>query len=250
MSYIIAVAGKGGVGKSTLSALLVQEISKRTGEIVLAMDADPNANLGDKLGVKVERTVGQLREDLLRRAEELSAGSSKQATVMYQLRLAMVEGSSFDLITMGRPEGRGCYCYINNLMRTFLDEAMDDYSYVIIDNEAGMEHLSRRTCQRMDTLIVVSDATLVGLTTARRILELAREMELRFEHSLLIINRVKDKVPDGLQSAIEGAGFERWVAIPHDDEVDALAVSGRPLTELSTDGPIYRAISELARTLR
>ena len=138
------------------------------------MDADPNANLGDKLGVKVERTVGQLREDLLRRAEELSAGSSKQATVMYQLRLAMVEGSSFDLITMGRPEGRGCYCYINNLMRTFLDEAMDDYSYVIIDNEAGMEHLSRRTCQRMDTLIVVSDATLVGLTTARRILEPAK----------------------------------------------------------------------------
>ena len=139
MSYVIAVAGKGGVGKSTLSALLVRSLSELTGEIVLAVDADPNANLGDKLGVKVERTIGQLREDLLKQADDLPAGMSKQDAVMYHLRLAMVEGEKFDLVTMGRQEGRGCYCYINNLLRTFLDGIMDDYRYVVIDNEAGME---------------------------------------------------------------------------------------------------------------
>lgn len=250
MPYIIAVAGKGGVGKSTLAALLVRALHDRTAEVVLAVDADPNANLGEKLGAKVERTVGQLREDLLRRAEEVSAGASKHDAVLYQLRLAMVEGDRFDLVTMGRPEGRGCYCYINNLLRAFLDEVMDDYRYVVIDNEAGMEHLSRRTCQRMDLLVVVSDATAVGVTTARRILELAKEMELEIAHSLLVISRVRGEVPGALLPVIEGAGFERWTTLPHDDAVEELAVAGRPLYELPPDRPAARAVAELVRSLR
>lgn len=229
MAYVIAVAGKGGVGKSTLAALLVRALAERTGEVVLAVDADPNYNLGDKLGVKVERTIGQLREDLLKKAEELSAGGSKQDAVMYHLRLAMVEGERFDLVTMGRQEGRGCYCYINNLLRTFLDGIMDDYRYVVIDNEAGMEHLSRRTCQRMDLLIVVSDATTVGLTTARRILELAKEMEVRFEHSLLVVSRVKGEVPPELAEKISSLGFDRWASMPYDEEVERSAAAGGPL---------------------
>lgn len=250
MPYVIAVAGKGGVGKSTLSALLVRTLSERTGEIVLAVDADPNANLGDKLGVKVEKTIGQLREDLLKRAEELSGGGSKQDAVMYQLRLAMLEGEKFDLVTMGRQEGRGCYCYINNLLRTFLDEVMDSYRYVVIDNEAGMEHLSRRTCQRMDMLMVVSDPTTVGLTTARRILELAKEMELEFSHSMLVISRVRGEVPANLLADIENAGFERWTLLPHDDEIDRLAQEERPLTELSRESAAATAVREIALQLR
>ena len=174
MSYVIALSpARGGVGKSTLSALLVRSLSELTGEIVLAVDADPNANLGDKLGVKVERTIGQLREDLLKQADDLPAGMSKQDAVMYHLRLAMVEGEKFDLVTMGRQEGRGCYCYINNLLRTFLDGIMDDYRYVVIDNEAGMEHLSRRTCQKMVMLVIVPTPPSWASPTARRILELA-----------------------------------------------------------------------------
>ncbi|KQM11220.1 hypothetical protein AOA80_10135 [Methanomassiliicoccales archaeon RumEn M1] len=250
MPYVIAVAGKGGVGKSTLSALLVRTLSERTGEVILAVDADPNANLGDKLGVKVERTIGQLREDLLNRADEIPAGVSKQDAVMYQLRLAMAEGETFDLVTMGRQEGRGCYCYINNLLRTFLDSVMGDYRYVVIDNEAGMEHLSRRTCQRMDMLMVVSDPTAVGLTTARRILELAREMEVEFSHSMLVISRVRGEVPDGLRHDIEDAGFESWTVLPHDDEVDRLAEEGRPLTELSRDSPAAAAVRQLVTRMR
>jgi len=250
MAYVIAVAGKGGVGKSTLSALLVRFLAESSGEIVLAVDADPNANLGEKLGVRPERTIGQLREDLLNRAEELSAGGSKQEAVMYQLRLAMEEGEKYDLVTMGRQEGRGCYCYINNLLRTFLDEIMDNYRHVVIDNEAGMEHLSRRTCQRMDLLIVVSDATAVGLTTARRILELAREMELQFAHSLLLVSRVRGDLSVPLIESAEQAGFDRWAIIPHDEAVEGLAVNGRPLTELPRDSPAAGAVRKLIPLMR
>lgn len=249
MSYVIAVAGKGGVGKSTLSALLVRSLSELTGEIVLAVDADPNANLGDKLGVKVERTIGQLREDLLKQADDLPAGMSKQDAVMYHLRLAMVEGEKFDLVTMGRQEGRGCYCYINNLLRTFLDGIMDDYRYIVIDNEAGMEHLSRRTCQKMDMLVIVTDPTVVGLTTARRILELAMEMEVAFSHSMLVVSRVRGELSSTLVDAIEDAGFEKWTTIPHDDEIDRLAEEGLPLTELSKDSAVAVAVRELVNMM-
>jgi len=141
MSGRIAIAGKGGVGKSTIAALLVRALHERTGKIIMAVDADPNSNLGEKLGIKVERTIGDIREDIMKRADDIPVGQSKQEYVRYQMRLALVEGEGFDLLSMGRPEGRGCYCYINNILRTFLDLAMDDYEYVVIDNEAGMEHL-------------------------------------------------------------------------------------------------------------
>ena len=195
-------------------------------------------------------TIGQLREDLLNNADDMPAGVSKQDAVMYQLRLAMAEGEKFDLVTMGRQEGRGCYCYINNLLRTFLDSVMDDYRYVVIDNEAGMEHLSRRTCQRMDMLMVVSDPTAVGLTTARRILELAKEMGVEFSHSVLVISRVRGEVPDVLRDNIESAGFESWTVLPHDDEVDRLAQEGRPLTELSSNSAVAAVVRNIVKQIR
>ncbi len=237
----MAVAGKGGVGKSTISALMVRELARRSGKIVLAVDADPNSNLGDKLGVKVERTIGDLREDLLKRSDEIAAGGSKHEAVIYQLRLAMVEGKDFDLVTMGRSEGRGCYCYINNLLRTFLDEVMDDYPYVVIDNEAGMEHLSRRTCQRMDVLLVVSDATKVGLDTAGRILALAKEMELEVGSFVLAINRTRPIGSDQLGTIIPD-GFHQVVLLPVDEEVERFAVQGRPLTQLETGSDLAQAV--------
>lgn len=249
VAYIVAVAGKGGVGKSTLSALLVRELASRSGKVVLAVDADPNSNLGEKLGVTVERTIGDLREDLLRRSEEITAGGSKQEAMMYQLRLAMVEGREFDLVTMGRSEGRGCYCYINTLLRTYLDSIMEDYPYVVIDNEAGMEHLSRRTCQRMDVLLVVSDATKVGLATAGRILDLAREMELAVGMTMLVINRVRGELPQALRNAVP-EGFDRVVLIPHDQSVEDLAASGEPLSSLPKDSTAASAVHRLARELK
>ncbi|MDW5562021.1 MAG: AAA family ATPase [Methanomassiliicoccus sp.] len=249
MTFIVAVAGKGGVGKSTISALLVKELARRSGKVVLAVDADPNSNLGEKLGAEVERTIGDLREDLLRRSEELTAGGSKQEAMMYQLRLAMVEGREFDLVTMGRSEGRGCYCYINTLLRTYLDEIMGDYPYVVIDNEAGMEHLSRRTCQRMDVLLVVSDPTKVGLTTAGRILELAREMELSIGTAVLVINRVRGDLPSTLKDAIP-SGFARVMLVPHDREVEDLSSTGGPMSSLPAKSVAVSAVYDLAEDLR
>jgi len=249
MAFIVAVAGKGGVGKSTVSALLVRELASRSGGTVLAVDADPNSNLGEKLGVEVERTVGDIREDMLRRPEELTAGGSKQDAMLYQLRLAMVEGREFDLVTMGRSEGRGCYCYINDLLRTYLDAIMDDYQYAVIDNEAGMEHLSRRTCRRMDVLLVVSDPTKVGLATAGRILRLAKEMDISIGKAVLVMNNVRGEAPPALKEAMPH-GFERVVIVPHDRAVEDLSSEGDPLSLLPASSQAVSAIRRLALELR
>jgi CO dehydrogenase maturation factor len=250
LTYIVAVAGKGGVGKSTLSALLIKAIAERTRTVVMAVDADPNSNLGDKLGMNVEHTIGELREDLLRKADELSAGLSKHELVRYQMEMAKVEGSNFDLLTMGRPEGRGCYCYINNILRTFIDEAMDSYDYVVIDNEAGMEHLSRRTTKRMDVLLVVSDATRLGIETGKRILALARGMEIDVGRSMLVVNRVQGKVGEAVQHDIDNAGFGSVFYLPFDRKVEELAVAGSPVVQLDALSPFYRAVIELGSTLK
>lgn len=247
MTFIIAVAGKGGVGKSTISALLVQELAARSGKVVLAVDADPNSNLGEKLGVEVERTIGGLREQLVRRSEEITG--SKHEEAIYQLRLAMVEGEDFDLVTMGRSEGRGCYCYVNNMLRTFLDDIMSEYQYVVIDNEAGMEHLSRRTCQSMDVLVVVSDATKVGLETASRILSLAKEMELDIGKSVLVVNRVNGELPERLKGMMP-LGFSNVLLLPFNVEVDELTTFGSDLTTLPRDNGMRKAVRELIAHLR
>ena len=250
MTFIVAVAGKGGVGKSTLSALMIKVIAERTRTVVMAIDADPNSNLGDKLGMNVEHTIGELREDLLRKAEELSASVSKHELVRYQMEMAKVEGSNFDLLTMGRPEGRGCYCYINNILRTFIDEAMDSYEYVVIDNEAGMEHLSRRTTKRMDVLLVVSDATKLGVETAKRILALAKGMEIDIGRSILVVNRVQGAVERIVQQEINNAGFGSVVHLPYDRKVEELSITGSPVVQLDAASPFYRAVRELVSTLK
>jgi CO dehydrogenase maturation factor len=250
VTFIVAVAGKGGVGKSTLSALLIKVIAERTRTVVMAIDADPNSNLGDKLGMKVEHTIGELREDLLRKADELSAGLSKHELVRYQMEMAKVEGSNFDLLTMGRPEGRGCYCYINNILRTFIDEAMDAYDYVVIDNEAGMEHLSRRTTKRMDVLLIVSDATKLGVETGKRIMALAKGMEIEVGRSVLVVNRVQGTVADAVRLEIDAAGFGSVVYLPFDRKVEEMAVTGSPVVQLDTYSQFYRAVNELASTLK
>lgn len=249
MAYIVAVAGKGGVGKSTISALLVRALAERAKQAVLAIDADPNINLGEKLGVRPGRTIGELREELLRQADAVSAGGSKHDTVRYQMALAKVEGEGFDLLTMGRPEGPGCYCYINNILRTFIDEAVDHYPYVVIDNEAGMEHLSRRTTKRMDTLLLVSDPTSLGVRTATRILALADEMQIKVGRKVLVINRADTLLPQ-VADMVKGAGFDEVVLLPDDHRVAALIADGRPLTGLDADDQLYRKVLGLAYSLR
>jgi CO dehydrogenase maturation factor len=178
LSIIIGVAGKGGVGKSTVSSLLIRNITNKKDSVILAVDADSNSTLCQMLGVDIEQTVGDLREELVKDVDNIPQGMSKFEYVQYQLRLAMAEGDKFDLITMGRPEGPGCYCYINNILRTYMDALVDKYNYIIIDNEAGMEHLSRRTTREMDKFFVVTDFTPIGFETAERIRDLSQDMDI------------------------------------------------------------------------
>ncbi len=249
MSGRVAIAGKGGVGKSTIAALLIRALHERTDKVVMAVDADPNSNLGEKLGVKVERTIGDMREDLLKKADEVPAGQSKHDYVRYQMQLATVEGSSFDLLTMGRPEGPGCYCFINNILRTFLDEAMDKYDHIVIDNEAGMEHLSRRTTKRMDAFLVISDNTKTGVETAVRILKLAQEMGIEIGSTTLVLNKVSGDVYPIVKDIVQASSFEQVVVLPFDRDVEKASVEGRSMMELSDANSLYQKIKVLASEL-
>ncbi|MDD1769703.1 MAG: AAA family ATPase [Methanomassiliicoccales archaeon] len=245
MSFRIAVAGKGGVGKTTISALLVRALNERTGKVIMAVDADPNSNLGEKLGVRPELTVGDLREEMLRNADNLPVGQSKQEYVEYQMRLATVEGEGFDLLSMGRPEGPGCYCYINNILRTFLDEAMDDYDFVVIDNEAGMEHLSRRTTKSMDILMAVSDPTKTGMETVARLVSLAKEMGIDIGCLALVMNGVKGQPVPAVEQMAEGMLPCRTFAVPFSEDLMNLNAEGRSLLELGENDHAYKAVKTM-----
>lgn len=239
MSLLIAVAGKGGVGKSTISALLVRSLSEKG--MVLVVDADPNSNLGQKLGTAVPGTVGQVREGLLTKQGELPRDMSKQEYLKLKLREILAEGDSFDLLTMGRPEGPGCYCYVNNLLRVFVDQLMSDYPYVIIDNEAGMEHLSRRTARSIDLLLLVSDPTPVGVATAKRLSDLADELRLNIGRKILLINGVGQGQEDKLSSL--AARTELPFFILHEDQaVREAALNGAPIGQEGSLAEEVRAL--------
>ncbi|NLX47714.1 MAG: AAA family ATPase [Euryarchaeota archaeon] len=226
MSFLAAVAGKGGVGKSTLSALMVRLLSEEA--IVLAVDADPNSNLGQKLGTEVPGSVGQIRERLLSKGGQPPRDMSKQEYLKLKLREILVEGDGYDLLTMGRPEGPGCYCYVNNLLRVFVDQVMDSYPHVIIDNEAGMEHLSRRTAREIDLLILVSDPTAVGVATALRLSQLADELDLKVKRKVLLMNGVRPGREGTAEQLARDTGLEHFLL--HDDEaVRDASWSGAPV---------------------
>lgn len=178
MSKVVAVAGKGGTGKTTLAALLVRAFLKRGIRPILAVDADPNSNLPEKLGVRAKTTIGDLREDTLDASFRASSGVSKPERLELALQQAIAEGDGIDVLVMGRGEGPGCYCSVNNLLRQFLGKIRRNYERVVIDNEAGMEHLSRRTDGKVDTLLITSDTTPVGLRAAKQVYQLARKQRL------------------------------------------------------------------------
>jgi CO dehydrogenase maturation factor len=187
----IAVSGKGGTGKSTLSALIVRWLRANGARSILAVDADSNVNLNDLLGSELKESVGSIREEMRKSVDQLPAGMTKQEFLEYKIHSSLVETPDFDLIAMGRPEGPGCYCYANNLLRDILKTLSTNYQWVVIDNEAGMEHLSRRTTQNIDYLLIVSDLSARGIRAAGRINRLLSELDTRVGQRQLILNRVR-----------------------------------------------------------
>ena len=240
---IIAVSGKGGVGKSTISALIVRYLMEHKSKPVLAVDADPNNTLAEKLGVTVNFTIGDLREDVLQQKYEAPAGTPKQRMIECQVQEAITEGNGFDLLVMGRGEGPGCYCSVNNMLRTFLEDISSGYQHVVVDNEAGMEHLSRRTNAKVDLMLVVCDPTPTGMMTARRIADLARELGIVRGSMGLLINRAFDQL--SAEAAMENTTLELLGCVPEDSRVREYELQGKSLLELPADSPAYSALSAM-----
>jgi CO dehydrogenase maturation factor len=244
----IAVAGKGGTGKTTLSALIIDYLAKNKRGAVLAIDADPSTNLNLALGVPLYDTVGDVREETATAVGggQAMGGLSKWDYLDYRINEALVEETAFDLLAMGRPEGPGCYCAANNILRTSVDRLSDAYDYVVIDNEAGLEHLSRRTTQDVDLLILVSDPSLRGIIAAGRVAELVDELKTAVGAIYLVVNRVNgDTLPEPLMKAIENHNLKLGGLIPADPAVNELDALGEPIVKLPEDAPVRRSLEAL-----
>jgi CO dehydrogenase maturation factor len=249
----IALAGKGGTGKTTVAALIIRHLVEEKSGSILAIDADPATNLHLVLGTELSSTVGDIREDMLEQvqssaalASSLPGGMSKRDYLDYQIQMALMENERVDSIAMGRPEGPGCYCAANEMLRGILDRIAGNYDYVVVDNEAGMEHLSRRTTRDVDVLILVSDPILRGLVAAKQMAEMVPELEIAVGRTYLVVNRVRGELPAPLAEKIEEFGLELLGTIPEDPQMAELELTGRPLTELPVDGPLYRAVQDIA----
>jgi len=248
----IAISGKGGTGKTTLAAFIVRLLRERGDGSVLAVDGDPNVNLNDLLGVRLEDTIGAIREDMRDQGGAgIPAGMSKQQFLEYKIQSSVVEATGFDLLAMGRPEGPGCYCYANTLLRDILKTLSSNYAYVVIDNEAGMEHLSRRTVQLIDHLLIVSDPTLRGIRAAGRISRLLRELDTRVRDKRLVLNRTRGPVgvPDDIARAIEDEGLELLHTVPWDEGLLRLDQSEDSIFSLPDNSASCQAVDRLLDTL-
>ena len=232
MPYSIGLAGKGGTGKTTISGLLIKYLVEHGKTPVLAVDADSNANLNEVLGLGVNDTLGDAREEM---KKGVATGMTKDIFMEMKLEQAVVEAQGFDLIVMGRPEGAGCYCAANTLLTQYLERLIDNYAYVVIDNEAGMEHISRLTTNNIDLLLTVSDASRRGIKSASRIIELTDELGLNIDRKLLIINQAKDEQQGTIEAAISEYNLDLIGIIPEDIQVRDFDLHGKPTIELGAE---------------
>jgi CO dehydrogenase maturation factor len=256
MTTTIALAGKGGVGKTTIAGMVIKYLAQSQNGAILAIDADPSSNLNMVLGLDLEWTVGDIREDMLTQVKtsltaggaamgSLPGGISKHEYLNYEIRSSLAEGDRFDLIAMGRSEGPGCYCAVNHNLRDVVDSISKNYRYVVIDNEAGMEHLSRRTTRDVEHMLVVTDPTQRGLVAAERIADLRNELDIRVENAYLIINRLSGEMPPALNEAVERLPIPLLGVVPSDNELMDFEFSGRPLVELGDASPVFSSVAEM-----
>jgi CO dehydrogenase maturation factor len=247
------MAGKGGTGKTTVAALLIKLLTQKG--LVLAVDADPSTNLSQALGLPLDdsRTVGKIREKM---AEDVSKGRlsptiAKPEYLFSKIVESLVESKGFDLLTMGRPEGPGCYCASNEFLRASLDKIVKDYkyAYIVMDCEAGMEHISRQTTRDVDVLLIMSDPTIKGVTTAGRMKKLIEEMRSNVGKVGLVVNRVRGELSPEIRKAIEDTGLQIIALVPEDPDMAGLEMQGKPMTELPPESPLLLKVKEIAEGL-
>jgi CO dehydrogenase maturation factor len=242
LTYTIAVSGKGGTGKTTLCGMLVKYLLDKGKSPILAVDADANANLNEVLGVEVRSTIGEAREVM---KKDVPTGMTKEVWFEYKVNEALTETNGYDLLVMGRPEGPGCYCAANTLARKYIDILSDNYRYVVIDNEAGMEHLSRLTTQDVNLLIIISDPSSRGVVTAGRIRDLVLELALNIDRTVLIVNRSLGNLDPAIAQQAQALGLELGGTIPADERVSQFDLEGKPTFGLPADSSAVRSAREI-----
>ena len=254
MAHVIAVAGKGGVGKTTLTGLIIQYLGEKGKGPILAVDADANSNLNEVLGVKVDATLGDVREEVARsemaKDNPIPAGMTKADYMEFKFDDALVEDDDFDLLVMGRTQGKGCYCFVNGLLQAQLQRLEKNYPYIIVDNEAGMEHISRGVFPSMQTAILVSDCSRRGVQAVGRIAKLIEECDMHPRQIGLIINRAPGGVlNEGTKQEIENQGLHLLGVVPQDETVFDYDCEGKPTINLPEDSPVKKAIREIVDKL-
>ena len=254
MAHVIAVAGKGGVGKTTLCGMLIQYLCEQGKGPVLAVDADANSNLNEVLGVKVDTTLGDVREEIARaemaKESPIPAGMSKADYAELRFEDALVEDDDFDLLVMGRTQGKGCYCYVNGLLQAQLAKYQNNYPYFVVDNEAGMEHISRGVLPTMQTAILVSDCSRRGVQAAGRIAALMKELDFHPKKVGLIVNRAPEgKLDEGTMEEVRRQNLELLGVVPQDEDVYRFDCEGRPTVQLPKDSPVRTALKGIIEKL-
>ncbi len=244
MSYTIGFAGKGGTGKTTIASIVIGYLAKRNGGPVLAIDADPNSNLGEMLGVEAEDTIVGIIDDISANIDKLPAGVTKERLIEQRVQQSLGEGRDVDLLIMGRAEGPGCYCYPNSMLRETIGRLERSYKFIVIDNEAGMEHISRRTDRRIDYLFLISDATLYGIRAAKKISDLANEMKITTGANHLIINRARKDMPN-LDQELKNLNLNRSDIVYESKEMLDLSAKGRPTSDLSDRNEFVKSIYKI-----
>ena len=250
MGHVIAMAGKGGVGKTTLCGLLIQYLCETGKTPVLAVDADANANLNEVLGVETETTLGELREEIERAGVDpkyqIPAGMTKQTYLEMRMADALTEEESYDLLVMGRTQGQGCYCFVNGLVQTQIQKLESHYPYVVVDNEAGLEHISRGLLPMMEITLLVSDCSRRGVQAAGRIARLIQELNFKPKQIGLIVNRAPEGILDpGTEEEIKKQRLTLFGVVPQDPKVYRYDCDGRPIVELPQDSPVRAALKEI-----
>ncbi len=246
MTMIVAMAGKGGTGKTTVAGLLIKFFLKNDIKPVLAVDADANANLNEVLGLEVETTLGEAREGL---KDGVPPGMTRDVYMEYKVAESLIEAEGYDLIVMGRPEGPGCYCHANTLLSRFMEILCENYRIIVMDNEAGMEHISRLVARRADILLIVSDPTQRGIIAAKRIRDLARELKLGIKNDYVIINRVNGELPAAIKAAVKAAGLNLAGCVPEDELIAQYDTEGRPTIELPDNARSVVALNQIFKAI-
>ena len=252
MPHTIAVAGKGGVGKTTTCGMLIDYLCKKGNGPVLVVDADANSNLNEVLGVEVETSLGAIREEMANAELKgtIPKGMTKADYADFKFNSAIIEEDDFDMLVMGRTQGKGCYCYVNGVLKTQVDKYAKNYSYIVIDNEAGLEHVARGTLPHVDTMLLISDCSRRGIQAVARIAEMIREMNLNPARMGLIVNRAPEgKLDDGVKAEIEKHGLTLLGVLPHSEAVYRCDCDGEPSSKLPDSEPVKTALKGIMQSI-